>query len=122
MKELNFKKFIKKKQITLIIFGGFILWVASDWFVHSILKIQGFSKDYLWIFLLLSITVPFVILTTTIRSIFEAQHLFKLTSIIRVILGVSIFLGPYIAIYFGANLLNAVISLAAVRILIFFVH
>jgi O-antigen/teichoic acid export membrane protein len=108
--------------LMLGIFGGFILWMASGWFVHYILKIQEFSKDYLWIFLLLSITVPFVILTTTIRSVFEAQHLFKLTSILRVILGVSIFLGPYIAIYYGANLLNAVISLIAVRILIFLVH
>ena len=109
-------------SLLLGIFGGFILWMASGWFIHYVLKIQEFSKDYLWIFLLLSITIPFVILTTTIRSVFEAQHLFKLTSIIRVILGVSIFLGPYIAIYFGANLLNAVISLLVVRILIFFVH
>jgi len=104
------------------IFGGFILWTTSNWLVHDILKIQGFSNEYLWIFLLLAITIPFVILSTVIRSIFEAQQLFKLTAIIRTILGVSIFLGPFVATYFGANLRNAVISLVAVRFVIFFIH
>jgi O-antigen/teichoic acid export membrane protein len=108
--------------LLLGIFGGFILWTTSNWLVHDILKIQGFSNEYLWIFLLLAITIPFVILSTVIRSIFEAQQLFKLTAIIRTILGVSIFLGPFVATYFGANLRNAVISLVAVRFVIFFIH
>lgn len=108
--------------LLLGLLGGFILWVSSGWFIQDILKIEEFSKDYASIFLLLAITIPFVILTSVIRGVFEAQHLFKLTSVLRTILGVSIFLGPYTAVYFGANLRNAVISLFAVRILIFFIH
>lgn len=108
--------------LLLGIFGGFILWMASDWFIYDILKNQGLTSEYSDIFLLLAITIPCVILTTVIRSVFEAQHLFKLTSTIRTILGVSIFLGPFIAIYFGPSLRNAVISLLFVRFIIFCVQ
>ncbi len=108
--------------LTLGILGGIILWIISDWFVHNILKISEFSEENSSIFLLLAITIPIVIVTTVIRSIFEAQHFFKLTSILRGILGVSIFIGPFVAIYFGPNLLNAIIALVIVRFIIFFIH
>lgn len=104
------------------IFGGFILWISSDWLIQDILKVNEVSKDFLLLFSLLAVLVPFVILTTVIKSIFEAQHLFKLTSILRTILGISIFLGPYISTYFGANLRNAILSLFFVRFFVFIIH
>ena len=60
--------------------------------------------------------------TAALRGVLDALQLFKQASLIRIVLGVGTFVGPYIASLFGASLVYAAYSLVLVRVISWFMH
>jgi O-antigen/teichoic acid export membrane protein len=73
-------------------------------------------------FLILALCVPFVLHATGIKGVMDALNLFKQSSIIRMVFGSGMFIAPFIASFFGANLVNAMISLVILRIIVWIMH
>lgn len=103
--------------------GGVLLWLLTPWIVVSALKVNPvLEHETILAFSLLSLSIPFVIHTTAMRGVLEALHLFKSASLIRMVLGVGTFLGPYLASLQGQSLVGAINALIILRLIVWGMH
>lgn len=104
-------------MLILGLFGSSILALISPWLAYSVLKIPAALKaECLNTFYLLSLSIPFVILTTALRGVLEAQQRFKLVNIVNTPLGIFTYAGPLIALHYTTNLFWVVAILLVGRI------
>ncbi len=85
--------------------------------VHHLLNIPDtLEAETLEAFYLLAVSLPFVISTSGLRGILEAQQRFGFINVIRVFMGIFTFLGPMLVLPFSKSLVPIVIILLIVRI------
>jgi O-antigen/teichoic acid export membrane protein len=89
----------------------------SDWIIYSGLKIpvylQAETKRSLSV---LAPSIPLVLLATGLRGILEAKHEFKAVNLVRVPLGVLMFVAPLCVLPFSNSLVAVFFSLLLVRL------
>ena len=96
--------------------GALMLAVLSSWLVYSVLKIPDpLQAETLNSFYLLAISVPAIISTAGLRGLLESYQRFDLTNLIRIPMGLFIFLGPLAVLPFSNNLCPVVAVLVAGR-------
>ncbi|SDX50714.1 Polysaccharide biosynthesis C-terminal domain-containing protein [Collimonas sp. OK242] len=88
----------------------------SDWIIYSALKIpvylQAETKRSLG---MLAPSIPLVLIATGLRGILEAKHEFKSINLVRVPLGVLMFVAPLCVLPFSNSLVAIFFSLLLVR-------
>lgn len=86
-------------------------WLA-DWMRVSV-EIQDEMRLALWI---MALTLPFVVLSVGWRGVLEAYGRFDLVNLVRIPLGISIFLAPVVVLLLAEGLVPVVLSLAVTRL------
>ncbi|MBA4156501.1 MAG: flippase [Gemmatimonadetes bacterium] len=98
--------------------GGVAIAALASWFVRGVLTIpEPLQDETIHAFLLLSVALPFVTLTTGLRGVLEAYHRFDLVNALRVPMGVFTFAGPLLVLPFSHSLPMFVAVLLAGRVI-----
>lgn len=98
--------------------GAGVLAGLSPALVHRILKVPAsLQPESLRAFLLLAVCLPFMITTTGLRGVLEAQQRFAVVNAIRIPTNAFTFVGPLAVVPFSNSLVPVVAVLAAGRIL-----
>jgi len=112
--------------LVMLVFGivaAIILEVISPWLVNSMLKIPDIYKpETRSAFIVLALSIPVVISTTSLRGILEAQQKFAIINILRIIYGIYTFLGPIVILQFYNSLFAIAIVLALGRLVFWLVY
>lgn len=94
-----------------VFFAGMAPWLV-DWLsISSALREE--TMVGIWI---LSVALPFVLLSAGWRGILEAYGRFDLVNWVRIPLGIALFLAPLVALFFASGLVPVMISLAVTRV------
>jgi len=105
------------------VLGGAALWGIAPWLVNKILSdASAIKQETITLFTIVSVSIPFVVHTAALRGVMEALHLFKQASLIRLVLGLGTFLGPYIATFYSSSLEYAALALVLVRLVGWLLH
>ena len=98
--------------------GGFILFAISPFIANQFLKApSNLYEESIVAFSYLAVSIPIVVHSSAMRGVLEALHLFKSSSLIRMIIGVGTFAVPYFASLFGATLPHAILGLIGTRMM-----
>lgn len=110
-------------SILVGIIGGLMLYLFSSIIINHVLGISVYlNPEVVESFLWLCISIPFVVHSTAIRGVLEGIESFKITSIIRMLLGVGTFIMPYGASFFGNSIVNVMISMFILRFIIWSIY
>jgi O-antigen/teichoic acid export membrane protein len=105
-------------MLGLSIVGSILLAASSPLLVHRILKVPAsLQPESLGAFLLLAGCLPFMITTTGLRGVLEAQQRFGVVNAIRIPTNAFTFVGPLAVLPFSNSLVPVVAVLAAGRVL-----
>ena len=100
-----------------------LLFLLAPVLADSLLKIPPeLQHESLIAFKLLAFSVPFVILTSGLRAILEAYQRFGVVNIIRTINGVLLYAAPLAVLPFTVSIHYIVLSIVAVRFLVFVLY
>lgn len=100
--------------------GGLVVASLSPWLVEHKLSIPEQLRDETLVGLvLLSVSIPLVILTTGLRGVLEGLKRFDLVNIIRAPLGALSYLGPLAILPFSNTLPAVMIALVVSRAFLF---
>jgi O-antigen/teichoic acid export membrane protein len=103
-------------MLALGIIGLAAFAMASPVIVHRVLKVPpSLQPEIIRSFLVLSLSIPFVISTAGFRGILEAKQEFKLINAVRVPLGVVTFIVPLLVLPFSTSLVPVVALLTVTR-------
>lgn len=103
--------------------GGVLLWLIVPWLVRDVLKVSTpLIQETIRAFSVLAISIPLVVHTSALRGVLDALQLFKQASLIRMLMGLGTFLGPYVASKLGISLVYAIYSLLLVRVIGWAMH
>lgn len=99
-------------QTTLGVIGGFIMVIITPLLVNRVIHIpinlRHEASETLYI---LSISMPAILITTSLRGVLEASQRFDLVNLIRLPLSSLNFLLPLLGVYLNLNLPEIMISL-----------
>ena len=105
------------------VIGAVMLFISVPALVKFVLNVStSIRAEAIEAFFILSACIPFVLHATALKGVMDAFNLFKQSSFIRMVFGSGMFIAPFIASYFGANLVNAMISLVILRIIVWYMH
>lgn len=105
------------------IIGGGIALLTSPWIVSNIIKIPNeLIIEVLNTFKLLSLSIPIVIISSGLKGILEGFQDFKSSSLIKLALGISTFIVPFIVIFFTNSLVIIVFFLLIFRLFFLFIY
>ena len=97
--------------------GAAVLTTIARWLVTSAIKVPpDLRPETLQAFYLLAWSIPIIVLTTGFRGLLEAAQRFKLTSLVKIPMGVLTFVAPLLVLRFTSNLAVIVLALIAVRL------
>lgn len=103
--------------------GGIVLWLSSPYIVIHLLHVrQDLQQETVYGFSILALSIPLAVHTSALRGILEALQLFKTASLIRMVMGVGTFLGPYLASLLSNSLVGAIIALIVLRVFVWLMH
>lgn len=103
--------------IGLGILGAAVLALLSPLIVHHLLSIPlDLQPEALRAFLVIAASVPFVVCSSALRGVLEANRHFALSSGIRAVMGVWTFVGPLVALRFWPTLPIVMASLLVGRL------
>jgi O-antigen/teichoic acid export membrane protein len=103
--------------------GSVLVGLLSPLLVRGVLNVpEELHSETLWVFYLLALSVPFVISTAGLRGALEAHQRFDLIAAVRIPMGIFVFLGPLLVLYFSQNLVPVVSVLVVGRMLAWLVH
>ena len=103
--------------------GMIVIGLLSPWLVRDVLEVPiALQPETLHAFYLLALAVPVVIHTTGLRGVLEAKQRFALLSIVRMSMGVFMFLGPLLVLPFSQSLFPIVGVLVAGRVVAWLAH
>lgn len=92
--------------------------LMSPWLVSRVLKVSaGLRLDGVHAFLVLALSLPFVIVSGGLIGLLQAHQEFRAISSVRMVTGSLNFLGPLIVLHWTRSLTAAACALAASRIL-----
>lgn len=99
------------------VIGAIALGLVVDVMVHRWLNIeQSLQQESLNAFYILSVSIPFIVITSGFRGVLEAYQKFFVVNVIRIPLGLLTFLGPLIVLPVSNELDMIVLILLAGRI------
>lgn len=105
------------------ILGGGLLFLFSPFIVVNLLKVKGpLQQEALLGFNTLALSIPIVCHTSAMRGVMESLQMFKSASLIRMVMGVGTFAGPYLTSIFSPSLMGAFISLVLLRLVVWALH
>lgn len=105
-------------MLALGLAGALILAAIAPWLVQTAIKVpRELQHETVQVFYLLALAMPIVVLTTGLRGVLEAAQHFKLTSLIKIPMGVLTFGTPLLVLFFTTNLAAIVLALIVVRLL-----
>ena len=103
--------------------GTAMLFISAPALVKYVLNVSSSIRaETTQAFFILSACIPFVLHAAALKGVMDAFNLFKQSSFIRMVFGAGMFIAPFIASYFGANLVNAMISLVILRVIVWYMH
>lgn len=125
-KTLDLSALVHTAFITMWILGtlgGLCLWFTTPWLVVSALSVSAdLQTEAIKAFCIIAISIPFVVHTSALKGVMDALHLFKQSSLIKMILGVGTFLCPYLASRYQVSLEYAAYSLVMIRLVVWCMH
>jgi len=105
-------------MLALGVVGAALLTSIARWLVTSAIKVPPeLRRETLQAFYLLAWSIPIVVLTSGFRGLLEAAQRFKLTSLVKIPMGVLTFIAPLLVLRFTPNLAVMVLTLIAVRLI-----
>jgi len=105
-------------MLTIGLIGTFIFSKTSSYLVMQVLAIpKKLQDETLKAFLLISLSIPIVIITSSLRGILEAYQRFDYMNYIRIPLGALTYLSPLILLPFTKNLFYIIGTLVLVRVI-----
>lgn len=100
-----------------------LLFFLDHWLVYSVLKVPSeLQHDTVKAVYWLAISIPVITVTAGLRGVLEAQHLFGLVAIVRIVMGTFNYLGPLLAAIISPKLTLLCAVLVLGRILAGIVH
>jgi len=103
-------------QTGLGVIGGVLLGLASGWLTHALGVSAELHDEARSALIALAASIPFVVLSASLRGILEGAQRFDLSNLIRAPLAVAGFAVPAIAAPLGASLATIVLVLLGVRV------
>jgi O-antigen/teichoic acid export membrane protein len=98
--------------------GTLAIFALAPWLVNQALRVPlTLRSETLNAFLLLSLSIPVVIIGSGLRGILEALQRFELSNGVRIGLGVFTFLGPALVLPLSRSVVASVATLVAIRII-----
>lgn len=105
------------------VIGGLCLWLTIPWLViHALSVPEVLQTEAIKTFSIIAVSIPFVVHTSALKGVMDALHLFKQSSLIKMLLGAGTFLGPYLASRYEISLEYAAYSLVILRVFIWAMH
>ncbi|MBW9266144.1 MAG: flippase [Candidatus Thiodiazotropha sp. (ex. Lucinisca nassula)] len=105
------------------VIGFVVIFWLTPWLVGSVLKVPSeLQQETLKAFYLLSVSIPFVIITVGLRGVIAAYQQFKLLTAIRIPMGIFTFVGPVAVLPFSTSLYPIVAVLVAGRFIAVLAH
>ncbi|MCX8069307.1 MAG: flippase [Thermodesulfovibrionales bacterium] len=100
------------------LFGTILLYLMSKILVFEFFKTSLILQDeFDSAIKILSLIIPFVIISTALKGILEAYQQFLKINIIQTFIGISNFVSPLIVLYFSDSLIYIMIALVIIRLL-----
>ncbi|MCG7950169.1 MAG: flippase [Candidatus Thiodiazotropha endolucinida] len=105
------------------VIGFVVIFWLTPWLVGSVLKVPSeLQHETQKAFYLLSVSIPFVIVTVGLRGVIAAYQQFKLLTAIRIPMGIFTFVGPVAVLPFSTSLYPIVAVLVAGRFIAVLAH
>lgn len=95
--------------------AGVFLAGMAPWLVDLLSISSALREETLVGIWVLSVALPFVLLSAGWRGVLEAYGRFDLVNWVRIPLGVALFLAPLLALFFSSGLVPVMISLTLIR-------
>jgi len=109
--------------VVLGLVGGLVAFAMIPWLVEDILNIPAdLQTESRRAFLMLAVSIPFVLGTSGARGVLEGQHRFGLANALRVPASSFTFVAPVLVMLISNNLFHIVMVLVAGRAVVFFLH
>lgn len=103
--------------------GGLVIAMLTPWLVNYILKIPPILiSETTMTFYVLALSVPFVLGTSGVRGVLEAQQRFGLVNAIKTPASITSFIVPVLILPFSNNLYHIVAVLVISRFLVFLIY
>lgn len=97
--------------------GAVVLTAIVPWLVRTAVKVSPeLSHETTRTFYLLAGSIPIVVLTAGFRGLLEAAQLFKLSSLVKIPMGILMFVAPLLVLRFTPSLVVIVSTLIGVRL------
>jgi len=110
-------------QVVLGIIGGGILALITPWLVEEILNIpDSLQAESRQAFLILSLSLPFILCTSGARGVLEGLRKFGLVNGIRIPASIFTFVAPIGVLVFSQNLFYIAAALVTGRIVVMIIH
>jgi O-antigen/teichoic acid export membrane protein len=110
-------------MMILSILGSIIIMVSAHRLVYGILKIPRFlQQETLNSVYIISLFIPFVVVTTGLRGILEAYQKFTVVNLLRIPMGMFTFAGPLLILPYYRGLEGVVIVLVGGRVIYCMAH
>ncbi|MBV2093661.1 MAG: flippase [Candidatus Thiodiazotropha sp. (ex Codakia orbicularis)] len=105
------------------VIGFGVIFMLTPWLVGSVLKVPPeLQQEATKAFYLLSLSIPFVIITVGLRGVIAAYQQFGMLTAIRIPMGIFTFVGPVAVLPFSISLYPIVAVLVAGRFLAVLAH
>lgn len=110
-------------MLILSLLASLLLWVLTPWLVKHLLEIPRYLQtETLQAFYFLGLGLPFVIMTSGLRGVLEACQAFRKINLIRIPLGIFIFIAPLFVLPFSTSLVAIVGLLLIGRVIAWLVY
>ncbi len=110
-------------MLAISLVGTIILLFFTPTFIYNVFKIsKALQPETLKTFYVLALSIPVVTTTAGIRGALEAYQKFGIINVIRIFLGVSMFLVPLLCLIFTNSLFWIVFFLLVVRIIVWLLY
>lgn len=107
-----------KLMFALGIFAMILLALITPWLAHRVLNIpRNLLSEAVWSFWILSATLPFVISTSGQIGVLQAHQRFVHINSVRLLLGVTTFLGPALIMTVSPSLVATTTVLGGARVI-----
>lgn len=99
--------------------AGTLIWMSAPMIARQGLNVPGdLDSEIIMAISAMAVSLPFVLATTALRGILEAQHRFALVNAIAIPASLANYLLPFVLLHFTENLYHIVLALVATRLLL----
>lgn len=110
-------------MLVVALFGAIAVACLTPWLVSSVLNMpEAILEEAIDAFMLLSIAIPFVVVTAGLSGVLSALQRFDLINALRIPLGMMIFLVPLGVLPYSQSMADVCAGLLLVRIAFFIFH